>query len=150
MMERPRQDGGDPWQEVTVEGTLRDRLTPDGRRQFSGMREQGYWFVRGSSGSPILKRGGQQLAAILSLSELGFNERKNSLQEAFVIPATVIRRHVERLVAAPVAAPVRLDPAQLAEVMEAIDAAGTAVADIPARLRDGGAGARGGASGALQ
>ncbi len=136
MVERPHEGGDNPWQEVTVKGELDDRLGPDERRQFTGAGLQGYWFVRGSSGSPIFKRGGQQLAAILSLSEFGANDRKSSLQEACVIPATVIRRHVERLVAAPVAAAEHLDPAKLAEVLETIGAAGTPVADIPAKLRD--------------
>jgi predicted negative regulator of RcsB-dependent stress response len=98
MVHRPKDDGSDPWEEVTVEGTLRDRPRSDGRRQFSGKRDQGYWFVRGSSGSPLFKPGAHQLAGILSLAELGANDRKSTLHEAFVVPGTVVRQHLKQLV----------------------------------------------------
>lgn len=55
--------------EVQIDGRLRDGAPrPDGRRQFTGRDEPGYWFERGSSGSPLFLKGGMQLAGLLSLS----------------------------------------------------------------------------------
>ena len=130
---RIRRDSG--WIEATVSGRLDSALDPDGRRQFTGENRQGYFFVRGSSGSPVFCRGGQQLAAILSLSELGANEGKSPLQEAFAVPATTIRRFRERMAAQPVAAAEGMDATDLRRLLDAIGAAGIPVQEIPARLR---------------
>ena len=130
---RIRRDSG--WIEATVSGRLDSALDPDGRRQFTGENRQGYFFVRGSSGSPVFCRGGQQLAAILSLSELGANEGKSPLQEAFAVPATTIRRFRERMAAQPVAAEEGMDATDLRRLLDAIGAAGIPVQEIPARLR---------------
>jgi tetratricopeptide (TPR) repeat protein len=130
---RIRRDSG--WIEATVSGRLDSALDPDGRRQFTGENRQGYFFVRGSSGSPVFCRGGQQLAAILSLSQLGANEGKSPLQEAFAVPATTIRRFRERMAAQPVAAEEGMDATDLRRLLDAIGAAGIPVQEIPARLR---------------
>jgi len=123
------------WTQATVQGSLDSAIDPDHRRrQFTGEARQGYWFVRGSSGSPLFCAGGQQLAGILSLSELGANEHKTPLQEAFVVPATTIRRFVERLAARPAATAEHIDPAALRPVLDAIGAGDIPVREIPARL----------------
>ncbi|MBV8871010.1 MAG: hypothetical protein JOY65_16600, partial [Acetobacteraceae bacterium] len=118
-----------------LEGTIADFLRPDGRRQLTGANPAGYWSERGSSGSPVFRDGGQQLAGLLSLSELGANAGKSSLREAFVVPATTIRRHVVALVAGPEAARAGIDPAELEPVLEAIGARDVPVAEVAGRLR---------------
>ncbi|BDG73246.1 tetratricopeptide repeat protein [Roseomonas fluvialis] len=127
---------GPQWAEVTIRGTLDPALDPEGRRQFSGQAPNGYWFARGSSGSPLFKDGGQQLAAILSLSELGADEDGSGRHEAFVIPGTLIRRYAIRLAAAPVAQAEGIDPADLANILRDLGTADAPVREIPARLRD--------------
>src|SRR5262249_27911853 len=62
------------WRDFFPEGKLDANKTSDGMRQFTGTRPNGWWFTSGSSGSPVFREGGQQLAGILSLSELGANE----------------------------------------------------------------------------
>ena len=113
------------WREVLVRGTIYETKGPDGRRQFSGQFNTGYWFAPGSSGSPLFKQGGQQLAAILSLSELGANDGKGLL-EAFVVPASVMLKYVRRVQAKPITQPEHLSRAQLDEVLLEIGAA-----DVP-------------------
>ena len=130
---RIRRDSG--WIEATVSGRLNSALDPDGQRQFTGENRRGLFFVRGSSGSPVFCRGGQQLAAILSLAELGANEGKSPLQEAFAVPATTIRRFRERMAAQPVAVEEGMDATDLRRLLDAIGAAGIPVQEIPARLR---------------
>jgi hypothetical protein len=87
------------WAEITVPGTLDAALDPEGRRQFTGRVSNGYWFARGSSGSPVFQEHARHLAAILSLSEIAAEDDAPRLQEAFVIPGTLIRRHAMRLAA---------------------------------------------------
>jgi hypothetical protein len=100
---RTDQQGRDIWQEAFPKGEI-GHLTNEGLREFNGIRSGQYWFTSGSSGSPLfLELPAQQLAGILSLSELGANEGKNPLQEAFIVPATVIRRFAARRAAQPVA-----------------------------------------------
>ena len=113
------------WREVLVRGTIYEAKGTDGRRQFSGQSNTGYWFAPGSSGSPLFKQGGQQLAAILSLSELGANDGKGLL-EAFVVPASVMLKYVRRVQAKPITQPEQLSRAQLDEVLREIGAA-----DVP-------------------
>ena len=113
------------WREVLVRGTIYETKGPDGRRQFSGQFNTGYWFAPGSSGSPLFKQGGQQLAAILSLSELGANDGKGLL-EAFVVPASVMLKYVRRVQAKPITHPEHLSRVQLDEVLLEIGAA-----DVP-------------------
>ncbi len=96
---------------------------------------QAYWFTSGSSGSPVVLKGGQQLAGILSLSELGANEGESPLHEAFVVPATTIRAFVTRLAARPVAADKGLDPATLQPILDAIGARDLPIAEVPVRLQ---------------
>jgi len=62
------------WRDFFPEGKLDANKTSDGMRQFTGTSPNGWWFTSGSSGSPVFREGGQQLAGILSLSELGANE----------------------------------------------------------------------------
>jgi predicted negative regulator of RcsB-dependent stress response len=96
---------------------------------------QGYWFSRGSSGSPVFVTGGQQLAGVLSLAELGANEGKSRLQEAFLVPATTIRAFVAKRAAMPVAATAGVDPAILQPIIDAFGIQDVPIAEIPARLK---------------
>ena len=58
-------------QQVTIDGTIRPMVRDDGRRQFTGGNASGYWTDRGSSGSPVFLETGEQLAGIISVSEIG-------------------------------------------------------------------------------
>jgi hypothetical protein len=77
-----------------VPGLIQEETDADGLRQFTGEKSLTYWVDRGSSGSPVFKEGGEQLAGILSKSEIGVNEGKSKLREAAIVPATVIRLHL--------------------------------------------------------
>jgi hypothetical protein len=103
--------------DVKIAGTVADHEDTNGRREFTGGNPNGYWFQRGSSGSLVFVEGGEQLAGIVSLSELGANEGKSLLHEAFVVPGTTIRAHVVRLAAAPIARRQHLDIAELQPVL---------------------------------
>jgi predicted negative regulator of RcsB-dependent stress response len=94
-----------------------------------------YWFTSGSSGSPLFLDAGQQLAGILSLSELGANEGKTPLREAFIVPAMVIRRFAARRVAQPVAEDKGVDPPGLQPLLDNLQALGVPIAEIPELLR---------------
>jgi len=80
--------------------------------------------------------GGEQLAGIVSLSELGANEGKSRLHEAFVVPGTTIRAHVVKLAAAPFARSQHIAIADLAPVLDALGFENAPLADIPRRLTD--------------
>jgi tetratricopeptide (TPR) repeat protein len=122
------------WQEVLVRGTISETKRRDGRRQFSGQLVSTYWFAKGSSGSPLFKQGGQQLAAILSLSELGANNGQG-MYEAFVVPASVIRKYVLRVQAEAITKPGHLSRAHLDEVLLEIGAADVPSDEALARLK---------------
>lgn len=79
-------------QQSRLDGTIADSTDPKGRRQFTSGNASGYWSAPGSSGSPVFREGGQQLAGILSLSEIGDELGTAALHEAFILPATTIRR----------------------------------------------------------
>jgi len=119
---------------VKMDGEIEPHIDPEGRRQFTGDKVQGYWAEEGSSGSPLFLDNGQQLAGILSLSETGVNQGKSTLHEGFVVPATTIRQHLSRLVAAPVAAKQGIDPAALQPILDQFGARDVPVAEIPSRL----------------
>lgn len=78
-------------EDVRVDGKIADHRNAKRLRQFTGINYAAYWSGRGSSGSPVFLEHGQQLAGILSRSELGINEGDSSLREAFVVPATTVR-----------------------------------------------------------
>jgi tetratricopeptide (TPR) repeat protein len=130
-------DPADPTaaRDVQVRGTIADYCGADGRRQFTGSNAQAYWTDRGSSGSPVFRDGGQQLAGILSLSERGVRPGGSALHEAFVVPATTIRRYVTALVSRHVAADKGIGPSDLQHILARIGAGNVPVADMPARLR---------------
>jgi tetratricopeptide (TPR) repeat protein len=122
-------------QDMRIDGTIADHRNADGLRQFTGSTVPSYWFERGSSGSPIFLRQGQQLAGILSLSERGANQGESPLHEAFVVPASTIRSYVIELLSRSVAQKQGIDPADLRPILDAIGASDISVADIPARLK---------------
>jgi hypothetical protein len=86
--------------DVRVKGEIIDFTNTEGLRQFTGSNSAGYWTTRGASGSPVFLEGGQQLAGIMSLSETGANEGETQLHEAFVVPATTIRKYCTTRLAA--------------------------------------------------
>ncbi|HXP03424.1 MAG TPA: tetratricopeptide repeat protein, partial [Stellaceae bacterium] len=126
--------GRETWRDMFADGRINPNTTGDGLRQFTGDTPQGYWFTSGSSGSPIFLKSGQQLAGILSLSELGSNENISALHEAFVVPATTIRQFVVRLAAQPVAEKTGADLQMLQPILDALGVDDVAIAEIPSRI----------------
>jgi hypothetical protein len=112
-------------QDVDIRGEIAKAPRFDGRRQFTGDNSESYWSLPGSSGSPVFCKGGQQLAGILSLSELG------GKHEAFVVPATTIRKYVFELVARQTTVSLDL----LRPILERIGASNVPVTEIPNRLK---------------
>jgi tetratricopeptide (TPR) repeat protein len=131
---RPAANGGNHWFDDFPEGRIGDRPNAEGLRRFAGTEPQGYWFVRGSSGSPAFLRNGQQLAGILSLSELGAMQAGQPIRMAFLVPGTTIRAHAARLAARPVAAAAHVSLADLAPILSSIGAENVPLAEVPARL----------------
>ncbi|MFM7607626.1 MAG: hypothetical protein ACKO9A_01920, partial [Alphaproteobacteria bacterium] len=82
----------------------------------------------------MFKQGGQQLAAILSLSELGANNGQG-MYEAFVVPASVIRKYVLRVLAKAITKPEHLSRPLLDEVLLEIGAADVPSDEALARLK---------------
>jgi hypothetical protein len=78
----------------TVDGSIDPETGPDGLRQFRGAQLPNYWFAEGSSGSPVFLDKAEQLAGIISLSEIGGKQGVTRLREAFVVPATTIRKYL--------------------------------------------------------
>jgi hypothetical protein len=96
-----------------VRADIADFIDSEGRRQFTGGNSASYWTTRGASDSPVFLEGGQQLAGIMSLSETGANEGETHLHEAFVVPATTIRKYLTARLAADAQAEKRgIDPAK--------------------------------------
>jgi tetratricopeptide (TPR) repeat protein len=122
--------------DVKIQGTIADHEGADGRREFTGDNSNAFWFQPGSSGSPVFVDGGEQLAGIVSLSELGANEGKSRLHEAFVVPGMTIRNHVARLIATPVARKQHLAVAELQPVLDALGVQDVPLAEIPGRLTE--------------
>jgi tetratricopeptide (TPR) repeat protein len=115
--------------DVEIRGEIADYIGFDGRRQFTGDNPISYWSIPGSSGSPVFRKGGQQLAGILSLSELG------ALHEAFVVPATTIRRYLVELVVRRTPTAESINPDLLRPILETIGETDVPVAEIPNRLK---------------
>jgi hypothetical protein len=102
--------------DVLVKGEIIDCINSEGRRQFTGSNSASYWTTRGASGSPVFLDGGQQLAG--SLAETGANEGETHLHEAFVVPATRIRKYLTwRLAADDLAEKRGIDPAMLQPIL---------------------------------
>jgi tetratricopeptide (TPR) repeat protein len=119
---------------VKVPGTIVDFEGGDGRREFTGSNPTAFWFDFGSSGSPVFMAGGEQLAGIVSLSEIGANEGQSVPREAFVVPATTIRAHLIRVMAAATARGQHLDVSKLQPVLDALGAQDVPLSDIPELL----------------
>ncbi len=122
--------------DLRVSGTIGDHINARELRQFTGNNSSSYWFTNGSSGSPVFIRNGQQLAGIVSLSELGANEGESLLHEAFVVPGTAIRSHVSRLLAAPVAARRHLSRVDLQTILDKMQISDVPLAEVPRRLEE--------------
>jgi hypothetical protein len=119
---------------TTIPGAIAALLDTDGRREFTGSNPAAFWFDRGSSGSPVFLDTGEQLAGIISLSELGANEGKSPLHEAFVVPGTTIRAHLVRLTAVATARGQHLDVTDLQRVLDKLGAQDVPLAEIPGRI----------------
>ena len=114
--------------DLDIDGVITDTLSSDGRRQFTGNNPKSYWAKSGSSGSPVFIGNGQQLAGILSLSELGGEH------EAFVVPGTVIRDYLVQLQAKDAAAKTGINPTLLQPALAMIGAADIPIAEIAGRI----------------
>jgi hypothetical protein len=111
----------------TVNGSIDPEAGPDGLRQFRGAQLPNYWFEEGSSGSPVFLDKAEQLAGIISLSEIGGKQGVNRLREAFVVPATTIRKYLTGRLAADAQAEKRgIDPARLQPILAKLG-----VMDVP-------------------
>jgi hypothetical protein len=121
-------------QDAEIEGTIARHKRADGRHEFKSSHTSEFWFDRGSSGSPVFLDTGEQLAGIVSLSELGANEGKSPLHEAFVVPGTTIRAHLVRLTAAATARGQHIDVADLQPVLDKLGAQDIPLAEIPGRI----------------
>ncbi len=122
--------------DAKIRGSIADHESADGRRQFTNSNQSAYWLEPGTSGSPVFVDGGQQLAGIVSLSELGVNEGESHLREAFVVPGTTIRAHLARLAAIPVAKKEHSTPVELQPFLDALGAQGVPLAEIPQLLME--------------
>lgn len=122
--------------EATIRGTILPDVGRDGRRQFSGALSTGYWFEPGSSGAPLFLDGGQQLAGIASVSEVGSSPQGGVLREAFVVPGTLIWRFVERSIARQFAEKERVTVAQFSGILEMLGLEGTTAEDLPKKLEE--------------
>jgi tetratricopeptide (TPR) repeat protein len=131
-------DSGNPGgvRDLRVSGTIDDHINMRELRQFTGSNSNAYWFTAGSSGSPVFIRNGQQLAGIISLSELGANEGESLLHEAFVVPGTAIRSHVSRLLATPVATRRHLSRTDLQTILDKMQISDVPLAEVPRRLEE--------------
>jgi tetratricopeptide (TPR) repeat protein len=132
---RRYQNRSDEIRDVRIAGTIAELKGSDGRRQFTGSNPQSYWSERGSSGSPLFVGIGQQLAGILSLSELGANEGESPLHEAFIVPGTTIRSYLSRLAAKQVATRTGIDLAELRPVLDSLGVQEVPVSEIPRLLK---------------
>jgi tetratricopeptide (TPR) repeat protein len=122
-------------EDVRIDGKIADHRNAKGLRQFTGLSDTAYWSGRGSSGSPVFLEHGQQLAGILSRSELGANEGDSSLHEAFVVPATTVRPFLVGLTTRQSAKAQHLPIDQLQPILEMVGAQDIPIAEIPDRIR---------------
>jgi tetratricopeptide (TPR) repeat protein len=122
-------------EDVRIDGKIADHRNSKGLRQFSGLSDITYWSGRGSSGSPVFLEHGQQLAGILSRSELGANEGASPLHEAFVVPATTVRPFLVGLTTRETAKTQQIPVDQLQPILEMVGAQDIPIAEIPNRIR---------------
>jgi tetratricopeptide (TPR) repeat protein len=118
--------------DVFVKGTIESGTVAGGLRQISGDAAPGYWTEPGSSGSPAFIGDGMQLAGILRLSETG----NPPVRQAFILPGTTIRRHMERMTKAKVAAGMGVDIATLEKAIPGLDLTNVPVGEIAARIAE--------------
>jgi hypothetical protein len=111
--------------QISVPGDISPRATDEGRHQFTGTKRDTYWFAHRSSGSPVFRENGSQLAGIVSLSETGERPGEAEVHEAFIVPATAIIPHAIRVKAKlAVAREQGVDPRLLAPLFEHLGQAG--------------------------
>jgi tetratricopeptide (TPR) repeat protein len=118
--------------DVFVNATIEPGTVALGLRQISGDAAPGYWTEKGSSGAPVFVNGGMQLAGILRLSETG----NPPVRQAFILPGSTLRRHLERLQTAAVAAGMGVSLETLQQAIPGLDLKGVDVAEIPRRLAE--------------
>ncbi|MGO9418972.1 tetratricopeptide repeat protein, partial [Roseiarcus sp.] len=118
-----------------VSGEIRSGKDARGLRQFTGDKLAAYWTDRGASGSPVFVGIGEQLAGILSLSEIGVNDGKNALHEAAIVPGTTIRRHLELADFYRAASRLGVTPDDAAQAFKGLSAQGVPVSRMPDNLR---------------
>lgn len=128
-------DPDTPVLELTIPGTISPRIAPSGLRQFTG-GGKGYWFDRGSSGSPLGLDNGTTLAGILCISEIGRQPGAAEIHEAFLLPASTIHRFLRALVGRRVAGSrdTDIDIGKMPEILDLLGASELSLADLRRRL----------------
>src|SRR5580693_102638 len=122
-------------EDVRIDGKIADHRNAKGLRQFTGISDTTYWSGRGSSGSPVFLEHGQQLAGILSRSELGANEGDSQLREAFVVPATTVRPFLIGLTTRQAAKTQHIPVDRLQPILEMVGAHEIPIVEIPDRIK---------------
>jgi hypothetical protein len=122
-------------EDVRIDAKIANHRNARGLRQFTGINDTSYWSGRGSSGSPVFLEQGQQLAGILSKSELGANAGDSTLREAFVVPATTTRPYLVNLIAQQTAKTQHIPIDSLQPILEMVGAQDISIAEIPDRIR---------------
>ena len=118
-----------------VSGRIGSGKDARGLRQFTGDNLATYWTDRGASGSPVFIEGGEQLAGLLALSEVGANDGRSALHEAAIVPGTAIRRHLELADFYRAASRLGVAPDDAAQMLEALSEQGVPVSQMPERLQ---------------
>jgi tetratricopeptide (TPR) repeat protein len=73
-----------------IPGMVSEHIDSKRRRRLTQTVATGYWFERGSSGSPVFVGIGQQLAGLVSMAELGQKPQNAPIRVAYVVPGTII------------------------------------------------------------
>jgi tetratricopeptide (TPR) repeat protein len=119
-----------------IDGVIVQHVNNRGLRRFTGDAMTEYWLEKGSSGSPMFLKGGQQLAGLVTLSELGAKPQTGALHEAFVVPGQAIWRCVSLAKARPVAKRENVDIGKLRELLANLGHDNVPATEIPAKLEE--------------
>jgi tetratricopeptide (TPR) repeat protein len=119
-----------------IDGVIVQHVNNRGLRRFTGDATTEYWLEKGSSGSPMFLKGGQQLAGLVTLSELGAKPQTGALHEAFVVPGQAIWRCVSLAKARPVAERENVDIGKLRGLLANLGHDNVPATEIPAKLEE--------------
>ena len=124
------------FRDVPIRGVIDDFINDRGERCFNRGNSTAYWFEKGSSGSPVFLKSGQQLAGLVSLAELGPEEEDQAgqLREAFIVPGQTIWFCVGRAKAGAIAERENVDVARFREILSQLGYENVPASEIPQRL----------------